>query len=837
MAKIRLKCCLLLRAVASRGLRNMRTRVKLALLAAATLAAALFHSRLTRACGPFFPQIIFINTVHPDLPVGEFAAGNLGIIQSTYGTIYLYVAYRNLAGRPLSHAEQTALWGNDQRVLAGKPRWPAQDLQNEQTSQADVHPDWRKAWYSATGQPTPQEASSLQFESGVQLWAGVYRQVAVHESGSVYYSQYLNCPQDAFHNAVDTLQRLTGRFGDDSPVVKDWIQAQQTVFGNCSGGNAIPAPLPSSTPAVAQADRNYQIAAAHFYSGGYDQAAADFRAIAKDESSPWSAIAPYLVARSLVRKATMVEKEEPDLAALAQAEAELHSVLSNPRYAKYHAAAERLRGFIEFRLHPRQRLLELANNMTKVSGDPNLAQDAIDFKLLFPRVEISVLHPEPAKDGDHSMTPGEVRAKSGLLDWMLTLQQAGAEAYSHSFERWRKTNSPAWLVAALMKATPEGPQLSDLLAAAGKVPTGSSSFDSLTFYSLRLMLLQGKEAEVRSRLSNLDLHRLRPSGLPPPRSAVNQFLAMRFELARNLEELFTNAARVPSMIADTSEDGDMPAAGSWGIDPSQPRLDDDAVMAFNRFLPVPLLANAVRSPGLPENLRGEIALAAWTRAALLGNAAVAESLAPAVETLAPKLTASVQSYNSAKTPAARRFAAVLAALRFPGLRPFVETFGRADWNGATPIDQINNYRMNWWGTEGPQCTPSFLYSHIGQPGYSPMPHWPQVGQALLTIYPEGKVKPPAFLTATEQAEAAREWQRLLDMSPAADYLAAEAVGWGKAHPSDPRVPEALALAVKSTRFGCVDPKTGEASKAAFDLLHSRYPNSSWAAQTKYWFKM
>jgi hypothetical protein len=47
----------------------------------------------------------------------------------------------------------------------------------------------------------------------------------------------------------------------------------------------------------------------------------------------------------------------------------------------------------------------------------------------------------------------------------------------------------------------------------------------------------------------------------------------------------------------------------------------------------------------------------------------------------------------------------------------------------------------------------------------------------------------------------------------------------------------LALAVKSTRFGCADQKTGTLSKAAFDLLHSLYPKSSWTDKTKYWFKM
>ena len=808
----------------------MRTWLKLALLAATVLAIALFHSRLTRACGPFFPQVIFINTVHPDLPVGEYTMGNLGVIQPTYGNIYLYVAYRNLAGRPFSTAEQAALWGNDPRLLTG------QGFQSNQTSQTEAHSDWRKAWYSATGQPTPQEAPSLQFESGVLLWAGVYRQIAIHESGSVYYSQYLNCPQDAFHSAVDTLQRLTGRFGKDSPVVKDWIQAQQMVFGNCSGGTAIPNPLPESAPDIARADRAYQIAAAYFYSGGYDKAAEDFRTIAQDTASPWSTIAPYLVARSLVRKATMVEKEEPDLAALAQAEAQVDAILSNPRLAKYHRTAQQLRGFIEFRLHPGERVVELANNLTQVSGDPNMAQDVIDFKFLFGRVESGQSFPTRLPAGaDLYSALAEVRAKSDLLDWMLTLRAVSPKAFTHSVEKWESTHSEAWLVAALMKAAPGSPRVSELLAAAERVQPGSHAFDSVTFRSLRLMLLQGKDDEVRRRLDSLDLHRPRHSGSRMPASAANQFLAMRFGLARNLDELFANAARVPAMIADTSEPGDMPVIlyGPYKqLSSTAPRLDDDALMVFNRFLPVAVMAKAANSPELPKNLRREIALAAWTRAALLGEAAIAQSIGPALETLVPALGPNIRSYNSAKTPDEQNFAVILAALRFPGLRPFITTPER-----LTPIERIDDFRDNWWGTEGPQCTPSFFYSHIGQPGYSPLPHWPQIGPALQTVYPGGKVNPPAFLTPNEQAEAAREWERLISISPAPNYLASVAVTWAKAHPSDPRVPEALALAVKSTRFGCVGPKTGELSKAAFDLLHSGYPKSRWTEQTKYWFKM
>jgi hypothetical protein len=41
--------------------------------------------------------------------------------------------------------------------------------------------------------------------------------------------------------------------------------------------------------------------------------------------------------------------------------------------------------------------------------------------------------------------------------------------------------------------------------------------------------------------------------------------------------------------------------------------------------------------------------------------------------------------------------------------------------------------------------------------------------------------------------------------------------------------------VRATRYGCTDKDTPRFSKAAFDLLHRRYPKSPWAEKTKYWY--
>jgi hypothetical protein len=65
------------------------------------------------ACGPYFPQTFFRFTLHPDVPLNRFAAGELGVLQTTYARSYLVVAYRYLSGEKLSAEEQAevvSLW-------------------------------------------------------------------------------------------------------------------------------------------------------------------------------------------------------------------------------------------------------------------------------------------------------------------------------------------------------------------------------------------------------------------------------------------------------------------------------------------------------------------------------------------------------------------------------------------------------------------------------------------------------------------------------------------------------------------------------------------------------
>jgi hypothetical protein len=92
-----------------------------------------------------------------------------------------------------------------------------------------------------------------------------------------------------------------------------------------------------------------------------------------------------------------------------------------------------------------------------------------------------------------------------------------------------------------------------------------------------------------------------------------------------------------------------------------------------------------------------------------------------------------------------------------------------------------------------------------------------------------------FLSPAEKAAAKQQWSTLGALGAAPNYIAHNVIQWANRTPADPRVPEALHLAVTATRYGCTDKNSGRWSKAAFDLLHRKYPNSSWAKKTSYWF--
>ena len=200
-------------------------------------------------------------------------------------------------------------------------------------------------------------------------------------------------------------------------------------------------------------------------------------------------------------------------------------------------------------------------------------------------------------------------------------------------------------------------------------------------------------------------------------------------------------------------------------------------------------------------------VSAWTRAVLLNNEKTALALAPDMMSCIPELKSYMPNFIKAKNSQTRSFEASWIMLNNPAMRPVVD-YGLERQAGFSDID---DYRDNWW------CNTEQAY----KPENSDM--------AELLV--------PGFISKTELAEATNENANISKHAASgSNYLAAEVSAWATQIPTEKRLPNALYLAVKATRFGCQNCETGKISKAAFDILKTRFGNTPWKKKTPYWFK-
>jgi hypothetical protein len=127
------------------------------------------------------------------------------------------------------------------------------------------------------------------------------------------------------------------------------------------------------------------------------------------------------------------------------------------------------------------------------------------------------------------------------------------------------------------------------------------------------------------------------------------------------------------------------------------------------------------------------------------------------------------------------------------------------------LAEIDNYRDNWWCDD--------LGAGVGDTRRDRNPEFPF----------------PTFVADSDRSRAKLELEKLASVGFAPNYLTNEVLAFAKQHSDDPRIPQALHLAVRSTRYGCSNSDTTHLSETAFNLLHRQYPKSEWAEKTKYYY--
>ncbi len=484
------------------------------------------------SCGPFFPESVFTPTDHPAAP--DFAGRGLGIIFPSFWRRHLVVAFRVLNELPLTAIEK----GDVGPVTTPVPPSP---------------PDPQQVWEAAKGKIIASQGNQLT----------IYRDI---KGGD--FSFYDNCLGDALLTAAKTLEDRAARFGPASSGVKSWLAAQEIVFSNCEKGQAIPTAEPGLPPML-RADRDYQIAAAYFYSEDFDEARRRFQAIARDASSPWRETAPYLAARCLIRKASL----GTDKSFFVQAKQELDAI-GTP-------AARSLSQYVEARGNPLAAIERVAAELETPAAQDRFWRNSIDYTVLMDRF---------------TAPPGTSR--SPMTDWIVTYQDSSEEARAHALERWQTVKSEAWLIVAMSKAKASHPNWREFIATTDQAPRMSPAYATLLHHRFRLLLDAGEKDRVRTELDDL-LARI-PNNMPD--SAINHFRSVRMELARGFDEFIRFAPRVDLGDNTTSD-----------------AFDGDSTRVFNYGLPLAMLRQVSATQSVPAGLRTKVRRVVETRAALLGG--------------------------------------------------------------------------------------------------------------------------------------------------------------------------------------------------------------------------
>jgi hypothetical protein len=808
------------------------------------------------SCGPMFDVAKFTFDTHPDLPLSNYAAGNLGIIKPSFARSYLTVAYRYLQGATIDTAAQKELV----RMWRARMEHGAYNVVVDAESAADTaieyQAEWEKLVYSEIPEyaqivrnipkDTSQRARDVAWKYvqkkyklsydhyNSDLWAKanveqdsimkvrITPEVVEAEkllSRYDYITWHKDVYPDAWRNAVETYQSLKRRFGAKSKEALDWLYAQDTVFvgeeDNPNAGNSpygryrdrrpvLPSLAPSQSSATIIHNRMYQRAAAALYDEQYDESYSLFHQIAVDASSPWHTIAPYLAARALYRKALRTNDTNLNRSTLKQGIDETRAILKDRSYEKYWPAAGRLltafRGWYE----PDVRIHEVAREIVAPRSGLMFATLVADYTYLLDRVYADDYFERPP-----AMYQIPTDRPDDLTDWVAIYQVPGDTAKRHAIAKWHKMNSLPWLMAAISKVSPLDHETPSIVHAAEQVGDSSPAYITLRYYLASLAIRSGENDRARRILDSLFAS---PLASRMSNAVRNDLNALRVTVAPTFEDFVAHIERQPVAVVSeydevvTELDSAQKASEKKELDQQLVPIDQVTANILNHMSNT-LLSEALQTPGPSAQLRTALAAMLWSRAVITGEDSLAVRSAKILAQLKPAVYGPVlKPFLASPTDRGRTFEAVYALLNVPAFSPWI----RSGLNRFEDPRELDHYRDNWWGEA--------YYRYDGEDTSRRQP-----------------TPIPPFVTAEELASANKEVAVLNSHKSGSDYVARRVVEWAQAAPNDPRIPRALHLAIRATRYGSSTDQTGKISKAAYDLLHKRYPKSEWAKKTKYWF--
>ena len=688
----------------------------------------------------------------------------------------------------------------------------------------------------------------------------------------------------------EVLEKRVADLGKTNPYVKQWLTVQLAVLAACDGAKIteLPGPLTdqqSPVKELQEADRTYQSASLVFYT---DRAKAlDLYKAIGASASPHKGAARYMVANILANGKQ-----------LADARTEAKAILADPSLASVHGITQELLGYIANLEDTAPGWSSLINDTiavldkprTDIMASPQLSKDYgralydIDFVGIRAKSDDWWLdgtlpeNPTISKaivdaSRQHAMVPWMIGGQTAqnyytnapwqfigpkwearteaLVDRSLALVQGTPPLAKDVFEALKAKPDDATRKALWDKAQAAAKAAND---SCGTAPETAAAGTLLT-HAVRLSALAGKFDEI---YSGLEAYPFKTSAAYVQNALVplGQYLLGQgmVEEARTFRDHLLTDDLWMSLGGDQGSGNELAEIAMWAAEDRgqwEKALAHDTLKtggALLNFLPAKdLRAMAKNETLFNRDERALLVRTAWTRLFARGRAPDKSltdelyALNPEVKAIADKVAA---DYPKAKD-ANQRLLTILRTPRMgilvnaPGIwEPITMTSG----GDVTALDSFDHNDKNWWCPFEPDRQLGGLRNDFDNVTGSERASW-----SMKSLEP--------VLEANAVADLAKKRERVLKAHPvvksiswseikalsqmpsAPKLLATAATSWGKAaRKEDSSAAEALALAIKTTRYGCNwHGGHGKYSRAAYDVLHARFGTTQWATQTPYWF--
>ncbi len=798
----------------------MKTQAKQATSLLVAFSILLATNTPALSCAPNWPIAIMVNGVHPDLSLKLFAAGKLGVIQAGWAKSYLIVCYRYLKGIPLDANEQASIVSLWDKRLDGMRLY-----------QDDTAPDnclnYLKLRAKTLGIKTKPDAQRWDFEYDSRI------------------------SESAFGTAYTSLKNLIKTFGEKSPEVKDWLKAQDNLFGiNPSRALADVQNAPANAPDIARAYRKYQLAAHSFYANDMDAAKKGFESLALEGRAYLTDLAWYMAARASATGALDGGDSDECAAALSYIKNLIKKYPSN----KYKSDLEDLCQMMRYneQMQP-QSIKELITAITKAHCY-RFGQDVGDLTYMLDegsenKVSTDTDQPDKSKAKPATDSTGKFKNSDyELSDWLATIQQPDAfwdylskeeqkkleeerlAQAKHALEMWHKTHSTLWLVAAISTNRLSCKKNPDLFKAAQSLSPNSPAYLTATCYVADALLQANKKAEAHKLIVNI----LSKKDLPP--SARNLFMTLRIAASQNLGEYLQSVSQCPSTVTFDMDGTQLPT--NWfDLEKKSQYFADACTIVdiqsddLDLNLPYESLLAWAKDKNVAKSLRSRLIRAAWMRAKVLGlDSGLDDELAQAY----PVMKKYVLAYKNAAPGAEKNFALARLALHNYGMSPYIG--GSVERHGEA-IEVFDYYNDNFWlpkevpGAKKPPQDPDSYDEKANT-----MSECYRLGAngtgAMIKSYSAPFVT--KLLSAAEKKQVSEE-QKLIWKNHPSKLFGDAVFEWAKTHPKDADVPELLYRVCRLPKW-CGLTTTGSTySHKAYNILHSQYPRNQWTQKAVCWY--